>query len=462
MQLLRTDVPVIVEGLYKELVEGYHLYFNPESYGGPLLLDDEAEELLQYCHGQSSVSEIQRSIRGEKVFRTLETMAKNEIVSISLEFTESLRESARKEPSFSCWLHLTNSCNLACKYCYIHKSPGSMSSIQGKELLNRLVKSCLQNNIGKLGIKYAGGEPLTKYSLLKDLVEYSEKMSCDVTIDNMLLTNGILLTSEIAEFLKRHHFHVGLSLDGLEEAHDRSRVDRRGRGSFQDVLKGLKILKDYHVSFSTLVTVSASSFRQLPEFTEFALKNGLRFRYSLERDIDTGHPALLDLQDELVDVLNECYDLIEANLPIKDINRIHKFCDVSLTRPINRTCAAGSSFTAIDHSGNMGLCGLGLSIPFGALEAGDDIIAKTRNSNNNLRSMKGSNYELCSSCFWRKSCAGGCPLQTYKTFGRYDMPSPYCQVFKAVIPRLLRIKGLQMLRDSSKESKSEVLSVNNI
>jgi hypothetical protein len=50
----------------------------------------------------------------------------------------------------------------------------------------------------------------------------------------------------------------------------------------------------------------------------------------------------------------------------------------------------------------------------------------------------------------RGSCAGGCPLQTKATYGRLDKYSPYCEVYKAVIPRILTIKGLQMIRDYEK------------
>jgi uncharacterized protein len=52
----------------------------------------------------------------------------------------------------------------------------------------------------------------------------------------------------------------------------------------------------------------------------------------------------------------------------------------------------------------------------------------------------------CRDCEWRYWCTGGCPLLTYKTSGRYDVKSPYCRVYKAIYPELLRLEGLRLLK----------------
>ena len=41
-----------------------------------------------------------------------------------------------------------------------------------------------------------------------------------------------------AVFLKRHNVLVGLSVDGPRELHDVYRVDKGGKGSFDDVMRG--------------------------------------------------------------------------------------------------------------------------------------------------------------------------------------------------------------------------------
>ena len=55
-------------------------------------------------------------------------------------------------------------------------------------------------------------------------------------ITNSLQTNGTLLNEEWCQFLAKHKFLVGLSLDGPEYIHDRYRVDRGGQPTFHKVL----------------------------------------------------------------------------------------------------------------------------------------------------------------------------------------------------------------------------------
>ena len=63
----------------------------------------------------------------------------------------------------------------------------------------------------------------------------------------MLQTNGTLLTDEWCLFLKKHDFMVGISLDGPQAIHDRYRRDRKGNGSFEKAMQGLRLLQKHQV-----------------------------------------------------------------------------------------------------------------------------------------------------------------------------------------------------------------------
>ena len=52
----------------------------------------------------------------------------------------------------------------------------------------------------------------------------------------------------------------------------------------------------------------------------------------------------------------------------------------------------------------------------------------------------------CRECPWRYACAGGCPLRTHFSGGRYDQRSPYCAIYQALFPAALRLEGLRMLK----------------
>ncbi len=51
----------------------------------------------------------------------------------------------------------------------------------------------------------------------------------------------------------------------------------------------------------------------------------------------------------------------------------------------------------------------------------------------------------CSECEWCYWCAGGCPLETYHTTGRYDLKSPKCSIYKQLLPEIIRLEGQRIL-----------------
>jgi uncharacterized protein len=72
-------------------------------------------------------------------------------------------------------------------------------------------------------------------------------------------TNGILLDDEWCLFFKQHGFLVGLSVDGPKELHDTYRLDRLGRGTFDKVMDGWRLLRKHDVDFNILCTVNAAN-----------------------------------------------------------------------------------------------------------------------------------------------------------------------------------------------------------
>ena len=54
--------------------------------------------------------------------------------------------------------------------------------------------------------------------------------------------------------------------------------------------------------------------------------------------------------------------------------------------------------------------------------------------------------EGCKECAWRYRCTGGCPLETYRATGRFDVQSPHCNIYTALFPEALRLEGLRLMK----------------
>ena len=77
-----------------------------------------------------------------------------------------------------------------------------------------------------------------------------------MTFENTMQTNGTLLDDEWCRFFKENNFLIGISIDGPRELHDTYRVDKKGKGSFDRVMGGLRLLQKHGVEYNVLTTVN--------------------------------------------------------------------------------------------------------------------------------------------------------------------------------------------------------------
>ncbi|MEM7809500.1 MAG: anaerobic sulfatase-maturation protein [Planctomycetota bacterium] len=153
-------------------------------------------------------------------------------------------------------------CNLDCKYCfYLEKEAlyqGERKWQMPEDVLEQYIKQYIKSQPGQhVSFAWQGGEPtLLGVRFFRRVVELQKKHGDGRQIDNAFQTNGTLLDDEWGEFLKENNFLIGLSIDGPPELHDSYRVDKQGKASSHNVLRGLEILKKHEVEFNTLTVVN--------------------------------------------------------------------------------------------------------------------------------------------------------------------------------------------------------------
>jgi uncharacterized protein len=94
------------------------------------------------------------------------------------------------------WLHLTDSCNLRCDYCYLPHRPIFMALETAKQTVDKLLEMAIRHGYPKIKLKYAGGEPLLKFDLLQSIHAYASDAASrqGIELEEVVLTNGTLLT----------------------------------------------------------------------------------------------------------------------------------------------------------------------------------------------------------------------------------------------------------------------------
>ena len=138
-------------------------------------------------------------------------------------------------------LWVTNCCNLQCKYCYVEQNKGN--KFFAEENVEAFCDFVLSVTNGKhVRINFFGGEPLLAFDVIKKIVAGLEVRKVEDAV-YFITTNGTLLTEEIASYLVNKSFAVSVSVDGKKETHDKNRVYKNGQGSYDEVEKGIAILK---------------------------------------------------------------------------------------------------------------------------------------------------------------------------------------------------------------------------
>ena len=174
-------------------------------------------------------------------------------------------------------------CNLACKYCYyLEKNklyPTAQRHLMSNEMLEQFTREYIEaQTMNQVLFTWHGGEPLLRsIDFYRKALSLQQKYAGGRRIDNVIQTNGTLLTDEWCEFFAQNHWLVGISIDGQQPYHDHYRLTAAGKPSWKKVMQGIKLLKKHGVEWNAMAVVNAYNVNHPMEFYRFFKENGCQF-----------------------------------------------------------------------------------------------------------------------------------------------------------------------------------------
>lgn len=174
-------------------------------------------------------------------------------------------------------------CNLACKYCYyLEKNklyPTAQRHLMSNEMLEQFTREYIEaQTMNQVLFTWHGGEPLLRsINFYRKALSLQQKYAGGRRIDNVIQTNGTLLTDEWCEFFAQNHWLVGISIDGQQPDHDHYRLTAAGKPSWKKVMQGIKLLKKHGVEWNAMAVVNAYNVNHPMEFYRFFKENGCQF-----------------------------------------------------------------------------------------------------------------------------------------------------------------------------------------
>jgi len=211
-------------------------------------------------------------------------------------------------------------CNLNCEYCFYLEKQALFSAEEKYRMTDEVLSTFINNYILSqptpvVEFVWQGGEPtLLGIDFFRKVIEMQRPFAHQKSIRNSLQTNGTLLTNDWCAFLKKNNFMVGISLDGPKEIHNRYRRDRKGSGTFDRVMQGLRLLQKHNVEYNVLASVARETATRPLDVYHFLRNEGvefIQFTPIVERTPDassrqfglcTAGPAALDKKEEQTEI----------------------------------------------------------------------------------------------------------------------------------------------------------------
>jgi uncharacterized protein len=344
------------------------------------------------------------------------------------------------------WLHITNACSLECPYCYIRKSSARMSLPTGRRAIDQIVEAAQAHHFQRIKIKYAGGEATLHMRLVRDLHAYLRCRAAEANLrfHEVLLSNGVMLRDEDADWIAEEAVKLMISLDGIGAVHDAQRPTRRGTGSFAAVEHTVdRVLLPRGIRPDICVTITRQNALDAADAIRWALQRDLPVSLNFYRQTAlAASRADLNLEEQLIiEGMRRAYRVVEEFMPARSL--LNGLLDRVQAQAHTHTCGVGLSYLVMTHEGNITQCQMHMDNAT-PTDHNQDIIKLV--AHGPIHNLAVDQKEGCSDCSYRYRCAGGCPIETFRATGRWDIRSPHCHIYQSLYPEALRLEGLRILK----------------
>ena len=173
-----------------------------------------------------------------------------------LDRERAIRYRALTNKQFELIVFTTEQCNFRCTYCYEDFSIGHMREPVVSGVCSLITQKA--PTLDKLHVSYFGGEPLMNMRAVRRISGTAKTLSSQtgMTFTSGATTNAFLLDTDLlAELIELNCTGYQISLDGWQDSHDRSRVQRNGKGSFERIWANLLAARRSSLDFSYLLRI---------------------------------------------------------------------------------------------------------------------------------------------------------------------------------------------------------------
>jgi uncharacterized protein len=220
-------------------------------------------------------------------------------------------------------------CNLNCTYCYLPDRKDKR--VMDVEIVRTAVQKLKDEDLLEpgLGIIWHAGEPtVVRREQYAEYFAAIREIVGDFELVHHFQTNGTLINDNWCEFFKEHQVAIGVSIDGPDFIHNRSRKSWSGHGTLDKTLRGIETLKKHGIDFHTISVIGEASLDHTKEIYDFLFSLGpvlLAFNVEEQEGVNQTS-SLADRSDRVERFFQELYDLGRENAFEPPIREFENAC----------------------------------------------------------------------------------------------------------------------------------------
>jgi uncharacterized protein len=207
-------------------------------------------------------------------------------------------------------------CNLNCTYCYLPDRKDKR--VMDVEIVRTAVEKLKEEQLLEpgLGIIWHAGEPtVVRPEQYAAYFAPIREVLGDLEYVHHFQTNGTLIDDHWCDFIAEHQVAVGVSIDGPDYIHDRSRKTWSGRGTLDKTVRGIEMLKKHGIPFHTISVIGEASLDHAKEIYDFLVSlEPVLIGFNVEEQEGVNQTSTLTNRSDRVErFFQELYDCAREN-----------------------------------------------------------------------------------------------------------------------------------------------------
>jgi uncharacterized protein len=326
----------------------------------------------------------------------------------------------------------TSDCSLFCRYCYAGAGETHfyLAWPVARAAIDLVFENAVRRRAKKASVGFhGGGEPFygRAWEVVQRSVLYARELSKrhGIYVSLSAATNGVLSLKKL-DWITKHFGNLNISFDGPEDIQNRQRPLKSGKGSFDHVMRTVRLLEERKFSYGIRATITKESVGRLIEMVDFFRSISTLTQYHFEPLFECGRCATTGA--EAPDPIEFATAMVDAMQYARTRGIELYYSGANIDRTVDSFCGASGRSFCVTPQGNVTSC-FEVSLEsdpraaqffYGKFDTDTKRFVFQSERVAALQNRTVNNLSHCADCLIKYQCAGDCLAKVHSTGDMFD------------------------------------------